>query len=512
MAEQSTDPLDILADDLDRFHHDPLGWVLWAFPWGEPGGPLANETGPDQWQREQLMRIGERLRTDPHTPILELTVSGHGIGKSAQVAWLILWATTTAVDTKGVITANTALQLKTKTWAELAKWYNMLEPLLQEQFEKTATAIFSADPTRRETWRSEAIPNSPENPAAFAGAHNAGKRLLIIFDEASEIDEVIWETAEGALTDADTEIIFAVYGNPTQPIGRFKECATGRFRHRWTTRHIDNRTVKRTNKKVLQELIDTYGEDSDYVRVRVKGQFPRVGSVQLIPTDIVEAARKRRPLYVPSDPLILGVDCARFGDDQSVLAARRGLDAKSIPWERYRNIDTMALVTKIVEFVNRHGPDAVMVDDGSFGAAIIDRLQQMNIRNVYPVSFGGPGGTVQYGNLTMKVANTRASIWVKMRASLYGGLAIPDEEEIETDLTGVQYGYNGQEEIQLERKQDMKKRGLASPDNGDALACTYAYHIAPRAWTHPELPGSGSQGPRQGVHVTTDYDIYEDLR
>lgn len=509
---EDLDPLDILADELIRFRHDPLGFVLWAFPWGEPGTELANETGPDVWQREHLDYIGQRLREDPFTPILTLVVSGHGIGKSCDVAWLILWATMTAEDTKGVITANTGSQLKTKTWAELAKWFNLLDPLLQDQFEKTATALYAKAEKRSQTWRAEAQTNSPENPAAFAGAHNAGKRLLIVMDEASEIADPIWETCEGALTDADTEIIFCVYGNPTAPTGRFRECAIGRFRHRWKVWNIDSRQVKRTNKTVLQEMVDTYGEDSDFVRVRVKGQFPRVGAVQLIPSDVVQEARKRAPAYNATDPLILGVDCARFGDDQSVLVPRRGLDAKSIPWQRFRSMDSMGLVTKIMEFVAEYGPDAIMIDDGSIGAAVIDRLLQMNVRNVYPVSFGGAGGTIQYGNMTMKVANTRASIWVKMREGLYRGLAIPDEEEIEIDLTGTQYGYNGAEEIQLERKQDMKKRGLASPDNGDGLACTYAYHVEPRPWSDPALPGSGSQGPRVGVQVEEEYDPYAELR
>jgi len=504
--------LDVLADDLIRFRHDPLGWVLWAFPWGEPGTELANETGPDTWQREHLDYIGTRLREDPHVPIQTLVVSGHGVGKSCDVAWLVLWATSTAEDTKGVITANTALQLKTKTWAELAKWYNLMDPLLQRLFTKTATAIYSSYAPREQTWRAEAIPNSPENPAAFAGAHNAGKRLLIIMDEASEIADAIWETVEGALTDADTEIIYCVYGNPTAPIGRFRECAEGRFRGQWKSWHIDNRTVKRTNKAKLQELVDAYGEDSDWVRVRVRGMFPRVGSVQLIPSDVVEAARKRTPIHVPSQPLILGVDVARYGDDQSVLAPRRGLDAKSIPWRRFRGLSTMQLVAEIVSFHKEVGFDAIMVDDGNMGAGVVDRLLEMNIRGVYGVSFGSGGGAVEYRGQSMKVANKRAEIWTKMREWLYMGGAIPDDNEIEVDLCGTQYGYNSRDEIQLEKKEHMKDRGLASPDNGDGLACSFAYHIEPRPWSDPRLPGSGSQGPRDGLMGVVDYDPYAELR
>lgn len=511
-SSEPTDPLDILVDDLLRFRHDPLGFVLWAFPWGEPGTALEFETGPDTWQREHLEYIRQRLEEDPHQPIQTLVVSGHGVGKSCDVAWLVIWATATAEDTKGVITANTALQLKTKTWAELAKWFNLLDPLLQEQFIKTATALYSADPKHEQTWRAEAIPNSPENPAAFAGAHNAGKRLLIIMDEASEIADSIWETVEGALTDADTEIIYCVYGNPTAPIGRFRECAEGRFRGQWKSWHIDNRTVKRTNKVKLQELVDAYGEDSDWVRVRVRGMFPRVGAVQLIPSDVVEQARKRVPVVVHSQPLILGVDVARYGDDQSVLAPRRGLDAKTIPWRRYRGLSTMQLVTKIVEMHAEFGFDAIMVDDGNMGAGVVDRLMEMNIKGVYPVSFGGGGGLIEYRGQTMKVANKRAEIWCKYREWLYMGGCVPDEDEIEVDSCGTQYSYNGRDEIQLEKKEHMKERGLASPDNGDAIGCSFAYHIEPRPWSHDALPGSGSVGPRDALQGVSDYDMFAELR
>lgn len=518
------DPLDILVDDLLRFRHDPLGFVLWAFPWGEAGTPLANETGPEDWQREHLEYIGRCLRGEEpmagtdrmrtaHDPVLTGVVSGHGVGKSCDVSWIVIWAVATAEDTKAVVTANTQLQLKTKTWAELAKWYNMLDPLLKQQFDKTATALYSTDEGHDATWRAEAIPNSPENPAAFAGAHNAGKRLLLVMDEASEIADAIYETLEGALTDGDTEIIFCIYGNPTQPVGRFRECIEGRFRHRWKVWHVDNRTVRRTNKAVLQDMIDTYGEDSDFVRVRVLGKFPRTGSVQLIPSDIVQLARRRTPAYVPSDPLILGVDCARFGDDQSVLAPRRGLDAKTIPWQRYRGMRSMDLVTKIVEFNNEYGPDAIMIDDGNIGAAVVDRLLQMNVRNVYPVSFGGEGvHTMDYGGQPLIVANTRARIWCASRQWLYMGGCIPDEDEIEVDATGTQYGYGLKESILLEKKEHMKARGLASPDNWDGLACTFCYPIAPRAFSHPELPGSGSQGPRLGIQVADEYDMFAELR
>src|SRR5690348_3144944 len=191
---------------LAEVRNDPLAFTLGAYPWGEPNTTLENFDGPDTWTKALFERIRVGLLT-PNQAIQEATASGHGIGKSATVAWIILWAFCTFPDTRGTITANTETQLKTKTWAELGKWYNLCF-FTREHFTLTATALFSKDPDRERTWRIDMVPWSVKNPAAFAGLHNQGKRLLLIFDEASEIDDLIWETAEGALTDIDTQILW----------------------------------------------------------------------------------------------------------------------------------------------------------------------------------------------------------------------------------------------------------------------------------------------------------------
>ncbi|MCP4450735.1 MAG: terminase, partial [Planctomycetes bacterium] len=227
--------------------------------------------------------------------IREAIASGHGIGKSALVAWLILWAMSTKVDTKGVVTANTERQLKTKTWAELGKWHRL--SICSHLFEFTATALFCSDKEFEKTWRVDQVVWSERNTEAFAGLHNKGNRILLVFDEASGIPDTIWEVSEGALTDEETEIIWVAFGNPTRNTGRFKTIF-GRLRHRWKTRHIDSRQVPGTNKKQIQEWVDDYGEDSDFVRVRVKGVFPRAGSNQFIAGDVVEGAQKRKLPHV----------------------------------------------------------------------------------------------------------------------------------------------------------------------------------------------------------------------
>jgi hypothetical protein len=497
--------------ELESFADDPLGFVRWAFLWGEPGTSLQTEQGPDDWQREQLEELAQGLRTDRHAPKRFATASGHGIGKSTEVAWLTIWGLMTRGNTRGVVTANTDTQLRTKTWVELSKWFHLLLPPLRELFKLEATSIHAADKASERTWRIDAIPWSERNAEAFAGLHNAGGRLLLVFDEASAIADSIWETAEGATTDADTEVLWFAFGNPTRATGRFREIITGRFRHLWSHRRIDSRSVKRSNKALIQEWIEAYGEDSDFIRVRVKGEFPNASSTQLIPTDLVQAARKRSPNYVSTDPMVWGLDVARFGDDASVLAGRRGRDA-NFPWMRHRKMDTMELAARVHAHISPWGrPDAIFVDtSGGLGAGPADRLRQMEPTwPVFDVNFGVPSAPVLLSNnTTMAVANLSAAMWVRMREWLAYG-AIPDSDELESDLTGREYGFNGDQAIQLERKDDMKKRGLASPDNGDALALTFAWPVGPRVQRID--PHTGQMTPNApGAHL--EYDIHADIR
>ncbi len=513
-----------VVERLAEYAYDFEGLVMWAFPWGVEGGPLADEDGPDEWQRAQLRSVSEGFLkghlTGDWGATREATASGHGIGKSCLVAWLILASLMTYVDSRVVVTANTDTQLRTKTWAELNKWFYMLNPILQSMFTLTATALYSNEPGKDKTWRADAIPWSETNPAAFAGAHNAGKRLLVVMDEASEIADVIWDTAEGAMTDDKTELALCVYGNPTQPTGRFKECVVGAHRHAWNPRQIDSRLVKRTNKATIDAWIKAFGDDSDFVRVRVKGQFPRVGMSQFIPADFIEQAKKRPSYYIPSDPLIMGVDVAWYGNDRSVLAFRRGNDARTIPWQEYRGADPMFLAGEVAAFALRLGVDAIMVDATGIGAGVYARLHQLRIQNVFPVLFGGQGGEVEFNGVTVRTANKRAAMWASMREWLRLGGALPEggdmARDFETDFCTTEYKYAGQNEIQLEPKEMMRKRAkCASPDTADALAMTFAYPIPPRnvRAASPEHFQPYPEAMRLGQTAVSEVDhLYRDIR
>lgn len=464
-------------DEVLKYQHDPLGFVQRIYPWGETGD-LKEHEGPRTWQGETFGIIGTHLQ-DPatrHTPLRIAVASGHGIGKSGFIGMLSHWAMSTKADTRIVITANTEKQLLTKTWPEISKWLRLADN--RNWFKDTATAVYSADPDAEKSWRSDATPWSENNTESFAGLHNQGKRIILIMDEASAIADKVWEVAEGALTDTDTEIIWIAFGNPTRNTGRFRECFR-RFRNLWHHKQIDSRTVEGTNKEYLDELVTTYGEDSDIVKVRVRGEFPSVSAKQFISTEDADAARSRhlRPEQYNFAPVILTCDPAWEGDDTLEIGKRQGLMFKilrSIP----KNDNDLQVAALLAQLEDEHQADAVFVDAG-YGTGIVSAGRSMG-RDWQLVWFGGASTDPAY-------LNKRAQMWGGSRDWLKSGGAIDAADNaLYDDLIGpetVDAAGRNLGKIQLESKKSMKLRGLPSPGRGDALALSFAFPVSKR-WTH----------------------------
>lgn len=469
---------------------DPVAFTMGAFPWGEPGTLLEDYPAPEPWQIGILEDIRDGL-LDLDSAIQLAVASGHGIGKSALVAIIILWAFTTAPDTLGVITANTEAQLKTKTWARLGEWFNMF--IARDHFHLTATALLSRDPSRERTWRVDMVPWSEKNTEAFAGLHNRGKRVLLIMDEGSAIADTIYEVAEGALTDIKTEIIWCVFGNPTRNSGRFRECFSGgRFEKIWKSRQIDSRTVSITNKTQINKWIEAYGDDSDFVRIRVKGEFPRTGMMEFFSAADIEAAMKRDVVISITDPLALGCDVARYGANNSVIFLRKGRDARSIPRKVYNGINTVELATRVLETQQELRPDGIFIDGGGVGGGVVDNVRNMHIF-CFEIQFGGKDdvGGSPWGIIGEKYANKRAAMYGALRAWLRTG-AIPNDPELKTAMLAIKYTFNKKDEILLESKEDIMD---ANPniilDDLDALVLTFGQPLAAHAnagGDHPHKP------------------------
>ena len=301
-----------LADEIGRFYDEPLGFVIAAYPWGEPGH-LVCETGPDEWQTAFLEDVGREVRARGFNgraavdAVRMATASGHGIGKSTLVAWLVDWIMSTRPFSQGTITANTFIQLQTKTWAAVQHWTALC--ITAHWFRLTGNRMYHRDFPAK--WFCSAQTCREENSEAFAGQHAAGSTSFYIFDEASAVPDGIFDVAEGGLTDG--EPMMFLFGNPTRNSGRFHKVTFGTGRPRWNHRSIDSRTSARTNKEQIAQWVQDYGEDSDFVRVRVRGIPPNASELQFIDLGRVNAAQMRERETLADEPLIAGCDVSAGG-------------------------------------------------------------------------------------------------------------------------------------------------------------------------------------------------------
>lgn len=468
-----------LAERIGGFFADPHGFVMFAFPWGVKGGPLEDQPGPDEWQRTLLTQLGEHIQANRGRKALKqdmeawwsAVASGHGVGKSALVAWLIIFIMATRIDARGVVTANTENQLQSKTWPEVAKWHGMF--IAKDWFKWTATQYYYAlyPEEKRKNYCISAIPWSEENTEGFAGLHNANSAVLVILDEASSIPGKIWEVVEGSMTDG--EPFWFAFGNPTRRDGRFFECFN-RFKNFWRTRAVDSRSVRITNKTYINRLIDQYGVDSDEVRVRVRGMFPAGSANGYISADDVSAAMSRELTLDPGAPLIMAVDVARYGDDSTVIRFRQGRDGRSIPPMYFTKLDTQQIAAKVCDLQDKFEPDATVIEGVGVGGGVCDALKHLN-RKYHEIN---PGRSADNKN---DYANIRCELYGRMRTWLANQGSMDDpEQRFASEATAVTYTYNKATQLQLETKKSMKDRGLPSPDDADAMALTFAVKVPRR--------------------------------
>ena len=465
-----------------------------VFPWGQKDTPLEHFTGPRKWQREVLQELTAHIKQNngklDFDTFRMATSSGRGIGKSALVSWLVIWMLSTRIGSTTILSANSEAQLRSVTWAEITKWLSMA--LHSHWFEVSATRLMPAkwltELVERDLklgtryWGVEGRLWSAENPDAYAGVHNfAG--VMLVFDEASGIDDAIWSVAAGFFTENTPNRFWLAFSNPRRNSGYFYECFNGK-RDFWRNKTVDARSVEGTDKQVYQQIIDEYGADSAQAHVEVYGLFPNASDDQFISVRLVEDAMDRTPHKDLSAPIVIGVDPARFGADSTVIAVRQGRDVVAI--KRYKGDDTMETVGRVIDAIEEYKPALVVIDEGGLGAGVVDRLKEQRYK-VRGVNFGNKSrNPMMWGNL-------RAQIWGEMREWLKTG-SIPKERNLKSDLIGPLMKPDSKGSIYLESKKDMKARGLASPDAADAIAVTFAFPVAHREarvdMTRPRSYGS----------------------
>lgn len=456
-------------------------WIQVAYPWGQPGTVLEKRK-PAKWQKKTAIYISKQLQRMEDGEIEALPIqiavkSGHGIGKSTFLSWLNDWNVATQADARATVTANTDLQLRDKTWAEMAKWHKL--SISKPFFSWTARGLASKDPEHTKNWAATCVPWSEKNPEAIAGLHNAGNRCLLVFDEASAIPKIIWETVMGAMTDDDTQIIWIVFGNPTRNSGPFYECFN-KYRNLWWSMTIDSRDVEGTNKALFARWIKQYGDDSDFVRIRVKGQFPAQSAMQFISARTVDVAMKRPVNVRDADPLICGIDLARNGLCASVLAWRKGRDMRTFPPDVYHeDISTTHFEAKCAGRLADMKPDLIYGDSVGVGGPILDHLRNLGF-DVLDVNGGWSAIEPD------RYFNRRAEIWTRMKHWIRDGGALPYDswkyaEQLKGELISLELIPNVKGLTQLEPKESLLARGEGSPDIGDAVANTFAYDYSEEA-------------------------------
>lgn len=476
----------MLADEVSRFYDDPLGFVLFAWPWGEVGTWLEHETGPDDNQREFLLSLGKEVKRrgfDGSTPVMPIQMaetSGHGTGKSAMGAWIGWWILSTRPYSIGTVTAGTYDQLEEKTWAALLQWGKMC--ITAHWFDIQASGIFHKQ--YPEAWKVTPQTCKEQNAQSFAGQHARTSTSWYLFDEASEVPDKVHETAEGGLTDG--EPMWFQWGQCVRNTGYFYRLNFGDLAARWNKRRVDSRTSRFTNKELIEQWIKDYGEDSDFCKVRIFGLPPSASELQYIDKRRIDEARKRVMQALPNEPLVAGFDVSGGGRAWNVIRFRRGLDGNPpgmdpirIPGEK--DADRSQRLGICAELLRDQRPDrrlAALFVDSAFGAAIAVGLKNLGFTNVFEVNAGGDSPD-------MHCLNMRAFMWMKSKEwLLLGGLRDDDAEPIEKSLCRQLalpgYHINNSGKLVIESKKSIQERGEHSPDDADAFNLTFARTVAPQ--------------------------------
>jgi hypothetical protein len=410
---------------------------------------------PDPWQLEAL-----RALTKGHTRLA--IRSGHGVGKSCLAAWVICWFANTRAPFKCALTAPSAPQLYDVLVPETHKWFSRLPEAWRGLWDITADHIrLNADPECFITART----SRPEQPEAMAGLHSS--HILLVADEASGVDEAVFEAAGGSMSSPGA--ITLLIGNPTRNTGFFWRAHTLE-RDRWFTTTVSSVDSLRVSRDYVDEMARRYGTESNAYRVRVLGQFPTSDDDTLISAELVDGAMARDVPLDPEAPELWGLDVARFGNDASVLIKRKGYVVTEMP-RRWRNIDTMQLAGAVkaeYDMAMNNKPKLIVVDSIGIGAGVVDRLHEQGLP-ILGVNVGEQPSTKE------RFVRLRDELGFKLKEWLASRRCrLPKDDQLRDDLCTPRFTFTSDAKLQVESKERMRARGMSSPDSFDALALTLA--------------------------------------
>jgi hypothetical protein len=417
---------------------------------------------PDQWQEDVFDAYG---RFERRISI----VSGHGVGKSAAEAVIITHHAVTETPQKTVITAPTSAQLFDVLWPEVNKWFNKLPDFIRALWTiKSESIELTAKPA--ESFIS-ARTSRPEVPEALAGVHCADGSVLLVADEASGVPEQVFEAASGSMAGYEATTLLA--GNPVRTSGLFHDThMKEKVKEFWFTRQVSCYDAPRVPPDFIEDMKRRYGEESNAFRVRVLGLFPRSDMDTIIPYELMMAATMREVMPNPMAPVTWGLDVARFGSAKTALAKRRGgVQLEKVKtWRDKDLMQTCALVKMEYDSqpVNLR-PQEILVDSIGMGAGVADRLRQLGLP-----AFGiNVSESAAFGETFL---NLRAELWFKCKEWLETRAVWLDakDEDLLSELARMRYKFSRTGKLQAESKDEMQKRGFASPDVADAFILTFA--------------------------------------
>ena len=419
---------------------------------------------PDEWQQDFLTAVASGER--------KISIrSGHGVGKSTTASWAMLWFLLTRYPVKVVVTAPTSAQLYDALFAELKRWVKELPQPIQDlldvkqeriELKASATEAFISARTSR-----------AEQPEALQGVHS--DNVMLVADEASGVPEAVFEAAAGSMSGHNALTI--LLGNPVRSSGFFFD-THNRLKDEWWTKRVSCIDSKRVSKEYVDDMKSRYGEESNAFRIRVLGEFPKSDDDTIIPMDLLESAKHRDTRAYEDAPIIWGLDVARFGSDSSVLCKRQSNVVHTL--ERWRNLDLMQLTGAVVAQYeacdHKNRPAEILVDSIGLGAGVVDRLRELKLpaRGINVSESPAMGATY---------LNLRAELWHKAKAWLEKrDCKIPNNEDLIGELATVRYTFTSNGKIKIESKDDIRRRGLKSPDMADAFVLTFATDAATISW------------------------------
>jgi phage terminase large subunit len=420
---------------------------------------------PDDWQKELLREVA-----NPKTRRVSCR-SGHGVGKSTAVAMAAVWHVLMRVPSKTVVTAPTSAQLFDACFAEmknvakrLKKPFNDLLEIKSDRIELKSQpqSTFISCRTSRQ-----------EQPEALAGVHS--ENVLLLADEASGIPASVFEAASGSMSGHNATTVLT--GNPTRNTGFFYD-THNRLKEDWHTMHVSCVDSPRVADDFVSDMEKRYGQDSPAFHVRVLGNFPPSEEDTVIPVALIDHAMNNDIKIHDDTVAVWGLDVARQGMDSSVLCKRQGPIIH--PLTVWRNLDLMQLTGAVKAEYDAMQPSKkpaeIIVDSNGFGAGVLDRLRELGL----------PARGLNVSERALQkdtYLNLRAELWFKVKAWLEGmDVKLPRDDALWAELAAPRYHFTSAGKLQVESKEAMKKRGIASPDRADAIALSLANHHTTMAY------------------------------